>query len=244
AEAGAGAGVIWQDVLGTRTFDAAEPVDRRTAYDLASLTKVIATTTILMHLVAEHVVALDDRVGAFIPDWRGSDRETVAIRDLLEHASGLSARLVDAPPASRREFEHDIAVMPLEYVPRSRSIYSDLGFILLGFIVADRGDATLASQFESLWPDPMLQFALAPDVKRHAAPTEPLAEDTRRGRLLVGEVHDNYAAALGGVAGHAGIFGTVDAVGAFARTTLRAARGDGRQPAPFRPAPVATFPTR
>ena len=57
----------------------------------------------------------------------------VTVRDLLEHASGLPARLVDAPPATRREFEHEICTMPLEYAPRSASIYSDLGFILLGF---------------------------------------------------------------------------------------------------------------
>ena len=66
------------------------------------------------------------------------------MRDLLEHASGLPARLLDAPPQGRREFEHEICAMPLEYAPRTRSIYSDLGFILLGFLVADRGGALAA----------------------------------------------------------------------------------------------------
>ena len=66
-------------------------------------------------------------------------------------------------------------------------------------------------------------------------------DDARRGRLLVGEVHDNYAAALGGVAGHAGLFGTAPAVGAFARAMLRAARGDATVPAPFTPALVSEF---
>jgi len=66
-------------------------------------------------------------------------------------------------------------------------------------------------------------------------------EDARRGRLLVGDVHDNYAAALGGVAGHAGLFGTAPAVGAFARTLLRASRGDQDSPLPFLPAYVTDF---
>src|SRR3989441_6214885 len=69
-------------------------------------------------------------------------------------------------------------------------------------------------------------------------------EDRRRGEMLVGEVHDNYAAALGGVAGHAGLFGSAPAVGAFARIVLRAARGDGALPAPMSPSLVATFVSR
>jgi CubicO group peptidase (beta-lactamase class C family) len=69
-------------------------------------------------------------------------------------------------------------------------------------------------------------------------------DDVRHGRLLVGEVHDNYAAALGGVAGHAGLFGTSSAVGAFARTVVRAARGDVHQPPPFTPELVTLFTTK
>ena len=79
-----------------------------------------------------------------------------------------------------------------------------------------------------------------PNERRdQAAPTSPLDEDLRRGRSLVGEVHDNYAAALGGVAGHSGLFGTAPAVGMFARAVLRAARGDTAMPAPLTPALVA-----
>jgi CubicO group peptidase (beta-lactamase class C family) len=89
-----------------------------------------------------------------------------------------------------------------------------------------------------------LTFDLPPDLKRLAAPTLPLTEDPRRGRTLAGEVHDNYAAALGGAAGHAGLFGTAPAVGAFARTVLRAARGERDGPPPFSPALVARFTTK
>lgn len=241
AEVGGSADVIWRDVVGTRTFDRAAAVDLQTPYDLASLTKVIATTTILMEAVAAQQLTLGEPLADFFDEWRGADRESVTIRDLLEHASGLPARLVDAPPSSRREFEHDICTMPLEYQPRTRSIYSDLGFILLAFLAADRARSRFAAQFESLWPDPMLSFDLSADARRGAAPTLPLDGDSRRGRTLVGEVHDNYAAALGGAAGHAGLFGTAPAVGAFARTVLRAALGDSGQASPFSPALVAQF---
>ena len=92
-----------------------------------------------MQLVDRGAVALDERVAACFPEWTGDDRAAVTVADLLEHASGLAARLLDLPPDGRREFEHDICTMPLEYQPRTRSIYSDLGFILLGFLAADRG---------------------------------------------------------------------------------------------------------
>ena len=92
-----------------------------------------------MELVRTGALRLDEPVSAFFEDWRGADRDGVTVRDLLEHASGLPARLVDLPPATRREFEHDISTITLEYPPRSASIYSDLGFILLGFLAADRG---------------------------------------------------------------------------------------------------------
>src|SRR5262249_44251734 len=162
----------------------------------------------------------------FFSDWRGQDREGVTMRDLLEHASGLPARLVDRPPATRREFEHDICTIALEYEPRTKSIYSDLGFILLGFLIEQVGGARLGELFERVTApvgfaiDDVLAFGVPDDARQRVAPTDPLNEDPRRGRRLVGEVHDDYAAALGGVAGHAGLFGNAGGVGAFARAAL------------------------
>jgi serine-type D-Ala-D-Ala carboxypeptidase len=239
AEVGSSAGPIWTEAFGT---------DLETPFDLASLTKVIATTTVVMELVRIGAVRLEDRISQCFEEWRGLDREAVTVRDLLEHAAGLSARLLDAPPEGRREFEHDISTMPLEYAPRTRSIYSDLGFILLGFLATDRGGSSLAEQCTKLftWIDPpSLTFELPPERRARAAPTRPMDDDRRRGRVLVGEVHDPYAAALGGVAGHAGLFGDASAVGAFARAVLRAARGTGdRFPDPVTPALVRTFTTK
>jgi CubicO group peptidase (beta-lactamase class C family) len=246
-EVGASSGPLWTDVFGTLTFEpgaAATRID--TPFDLASLTKPMAAASVVMELVGTGSLALDEPVSAFFADWRAADRAAVTIRDLLEHASGLPARLVDAPPATRREFEHDIAASPLEYPPRSASIYSDLGFILLGFLAADRGGSSLAEQFGRIAArlETDATYELTPDRRALAAPTQPMDEDSRRGRWLIGEVHDNYAAALGGIAGHAGLFGTAPGTGVFARALLRAARGATDVAAPFTPALVAAFTSR
>jgi CubicO group peptidase (beta-lactamase class C family) len=236
-DAGDSDGPIWQEGFGAS-------VD--TPFDLASLTKPIATGSIVMRLVGDGRIGLDDFVADRFREWRGADRESVTVRDLLEHSSGLSARLVDPPPLGRREFEHEICRMPLEYQPGTQSIYSDLGFILLGFLCADTGAAPLDTQFRSIAErtGARLMFTPAPPDRAQAAPTTPLPEDIRRGITLRGVVHDNYAAALGGVAGHSGVFGSAAAVGAFARVVLRARRGGEHEEYPFTPDLVRLFTTR
>jgi CubicO group peptidase (beta-lactamase class C family) len=252
-EVGSSAARLWAEAFGTGLH---------TPFDLASLTKVVATTTVVMELARTGALGIEEPVSSAFEEWRGSDREAVAVRDLLEHASGLPARLLDAPPSGRREFEHEICAIRLEYAPRTTAIYSDLGFILLGFLAADRGGAPLSDLFERVivrlqpsfdgaqdgpetleGPD-CLSFGIPPALRRLAAPTRPMADDSRRGRDLTGEVHDNYAAALGGVAGHAGLFGSASGLGAFARSVLRAARGASDQPPPFSPDLVRRFTTR
>jgi CubicO group peptidase (beta-lactamase class C family) len=225
AEVGSSGGTLWRTAVGTLSFQDATPVDEHTWFDLASLTKPIATATVVIALAAGRRVRLDDRLHDIFDEWRGSDRYSVTVRDLLEHASGLPARLLDRPPATRREFAHDICTMPLEYAPRSRALYSDLGFILLGFAAEQIAGRPLDVQLFEIWPRPPWFPSRARPGR--TAPTMPLPGDPRRGRLLVGEVHDDYAAALGGVAGHAGLFGTAGSVGEFARTFLT-----GRVPGP------------
>jgi CubicO group peptidase (beta-lactamase class C family) len=249
AEVGDGRGVIWREAFGTLTFDTGSAeADERTIFDLASLTKPLATTSAAMQLVASRSLALDEPLGSVFEEWRGADRELVTVRDLLEHASGLAARLVDQPPDGRREFEHEICTMPLEYQPREKSVYSDLGFILLGFLVEARGGRPLSAQFGAIVDrvaemaraeGDVLGFVLPEGGDARSAPTWPMDDDRRRGRLLRGEVHDNYAAALGGAAGHAGLFGTAGGVGAFARCVLRSARGDESVPTPLSPRMVS-----
>ena len=121
--------------------------------------------------------------------------------------------------------------VPLEYVPRTRSVYSDLGFIVLGAVLERAGRAALDEQFDEVigalgagGPERIpLRFAPPAALKGATAPTR--VSDARE-RLLVAEADDDNAWAMGGVAGHAGVFGTAAAVGAFARTLMRALRGD------------------
>ena len=220
---------LWRHAFGSLSHEpgalAATP---ETVFDLASLTKVLATTTLAMTAVDEGRVELDAPISRWLADWRGADRESVTVRDLLAHSSGLTAHLpYFLDHRGRSEFEHSICTMPLEYAPRSRSVYSDLGFILLGFIleVSDVNGLALDAQFDALverrkWGE--LRYRPPVSWRARTAPTE---IDPWRGRLLVGEVHDGNAWALGGVAGHSGLFGTAMAVGAFARDVLWAYGG-------------------
>ena len=242
-EVGRAGGSLWREAAGTLTYDAeSPPADQATIFDLASLTKPIVTTSLAMRAVDDERMRLDDAVTRWLPDWHGEDREGVTIRDLLAHTSGLSAYLpFFRDYTGRLEFQHAICWLPLEYPPRAQAIYSDLGFILLGFIVEDaqpsgpafRGapgafdpSRSLATQFHplaSFFTAEPLRFNPPRQWRVKTAPTE---IDPWRGRLLVGEVHDENAWALGGGAGHAGLFGTVAAVGAFARAALRTIAGE------------------
>jgi CubicO group peptidase (beta-lactamase class C family) len=246
-EVGAIAGVTWRQAFGHLTYEEDAPATtERTIYDLASLTKVLATTPRAMQAVEAGALALDDRVSTFLPEWRGSDRESVTIADLLEHASGLTAYLpFFRDHQGRAEFQRAICTLPLEYAPRSQSIYSDLGFILLGFILGDvgfpldrisglkAGISGLKAGISGLKAGAIysaesgdgkgLAFGVTAEERARCAPTE---LDLWRGRLLQGEVHDENAWVLGGVAGHAGMFGTAEAVGAFAREVLKGFAGE------------------
>ena len=235
--------VLWNAAVGALTFDRHAPLATPdTIFDLASLTKVIAATTLAMRYADAGRFTLDDPVNKWLPQWRGEDREGVTIRHLLSHSSGLSAYLPFFRDfTGRAEFEHAICALPLEYPPDTESVYSDLGFILLGFIVEDAAPggyafggapgafdpaSSLTEQFHRIaafvTPAP-LAFNPPRTWRSLCAPTE---IDPWRGRLLVGEVHDENCWALGGSAGHAGLFGTAAAVGAFARAMLRTIGGE------------------
>jgi CubicO group peptidase (beta-lactamase class C family) len=233
-EVGRSGQMLWREAFGHLTFDPDSPAAADdTIFDLASLTKVLATTPLVMMQVERGAIGLDDAVSGYIVEWPGSgigdpgsDKAGVTVRDLLAHCSGLPAwRPYYQTLKGREQFQPAIAREPLEYAPRSKSIYSDLDFMLLGFLL-DGYRNTLMDRFATL----LAQMNIAEEIQfnppqlwhRRIAPTQ---VDPWRGRLLVGEVDDENAAALGGIAGHAGLFGTAPAVGACARHLLQVLDG-------------------
>jgi CubicO group peptidase (beta-lactamase class C family) len=219
AEVGRSSGAIWSIAAGRLTYAAdAADASANTIFDLASLTKVLATTAIALMQVHEGRFSVDVRVADLAPAWSGADRAEVTARDLLEHCAGLPEhRQYYRTLAGRAAVEPAICREPLAYAPRTRSLYSDPGFMLLGFLLEGTASAPLDVQFEA-WKaaaqiDGALAFNPPAGWRRRIAPTE---DDPWRQRVLVGEVHDENAAALGGVAAHAGLFGTAAATGACA----------------------------
>lgn len=256
--------VLWREAHGRLSQEPEAPPTREdTVFDLASLTKVVATTTLVMTLIEEGRLRLSDPVSRWLPDWRGRDRAQVAVEDLLAHTGGLTAWVpLYRDCAGRVEMEAAICEFPLEYRPRSQAVYSDLGFILLGFVIEDAGGAPLDEQFATvrnrMGPDAAsspsafsrqpgagygepLAFTPPSSWRHRIAPTE---VDAWRGRLLIGEVHDENAWALGGIAGHAGLFGTAAAVGCFARAILDLRLGGRTRAGLARPETVARFTRR
>ena len=220
-DVGSAAGSEWREAFGRLTYDIAAPIATPgTVFDLASLTKVIATASIAMRLVEAGRLSLEDPVARYLPEFHAADRASITIRQLLDHSSGLPAhaRLYEQG-AGRAFYESALSALPLDRPPGSSSVYSDAGFMLLGFILEDVGGAPLDAQFapiaEASGED--LRFIPPATWSDRIAPTE---LDPWRGRVLRGEVHDENAAALGGVAAHAGLFGTAGAVAAFARLVL------------------------
>jgi serine-type D-Ala-D-Ala carboxypeptidase len=234
--------VLWREAFGRLTFDAAAPATTAdTIFDLASLTKPMATAAFAMRQIERGVLALDEPVGRYISQWRGADRERVTIRDLLSHCGGLPAYLpFYLEHQGRDAFERAICTTPLAYEPRTAAVYSDLGFMLLGFVLEDI--APLPAQLDTLLQQmggiQELQFLPPAIWTRRTAPTR---RDEWRGRVVVGEVDDENAWALGGVAGHAGLFGTAGAVGEYARHVLQVLAG---RVGAFRTDTLQTFITR
>ncbi len=214
-------GAIWQEAFGTLSYDRDAPTcTTATIFDLASLTKVIATTSIAMRLIERGALQLHARVSALLAEWRGADRDVVTVRHLLDHSSGLPAHIrIWEQAQGRAAYERIIASGPLEREPGTASVYSDPGFMLLGFLLETVAARTLDDMFQEFATEIGVAIGFNPPatLRDSIAPTE---IDSWRGRLIQGEVHDENAAALGGVAGHAGLFGDVASVGTFAQLVL------------------------
>jgi uncharacterized protein YbbC (DUF1343 family)/CubicO group peptidase (beta-lactamase class C family) len=228
--------IIYRKAFGSRALvPRRESMTPDTVFDLASLTKVVATAPSVMRLVQEGKLRLNDPVARYLPEFRGNGKEQVTVRMLLTHTSGLGPdpplSAVEAGAAALwKEINDEAPIAP----PGARFIYSDTGFIVLGELV-ERVSGVALDEFAArniFAPLGMRNTRFRPPIawRPRIAPTEEidLPENEKpgsgRGRILRGEVHDPRARATGGVAGHAGLFSTADDLAIFCRMML----GEGR----------------
>jgi CubicO group peptidase (beta-lactamase class C family) len=211
--------------FGRFTYDESPEVDQGTIYDLASLTKAIATTTMAMILFERGNLRLDMPVQAAIPEFGGADprREKVTIRMLLTHTSGLpSYQRLFEQARNREALVRSAYRTPLASDPGTRADYSDIGFIILGELLESIADKPLDAfcQREIFTPLGMPHTTYNPPLSWK--PRIPPTVDDRsfRKRVVQGEVHDENASILRGVAGHAGLFASAGDLARFAQCML------------------------
>jgi CubicO group peptidase (beta-lactamase class C family) len=221
---GTGAGPAWLRGYGRRGWneDAAAVDPTHTVYDLASLTKVIATTTAIMILYDQGKIRLDAPAARYLPAWKIGARAHVTVRDLLTHRSGLPPgrdlwRIGHTPAAARRA----VLKTPLEDTPGAHYVYSDLGADILGFIVESVSGERLDQYTTS-----HIFRKLGMTSTRFRPPTS-WDDRLARTEAPLGRVHDQNAAALGGVAGHAGLFSTAADLSIFAEMMLNGGKYHG-----------------
>jgi CubicO group peptidase (beta-lactamase class C family) len=218
--------VLYLHAFGHLDYEHGRPVTTRTVYDLASLTKVVGLTTVMMQLVEEGKVALDTPAVRYVPAFRDS---TVTVRRLLTHSSGLPAwRPFWQQVHSREQMFALVNAEPLEQPPGTKMVYSDLGAMVMTQIV-ERVSGERLDQYLKIHlfrPLGMRDTRYLPPAswRSRIAPTE--MDTTYRHRLIRGEVHDENAAAMGGISGHAGLFSTAPDLVRFAQMMLRSGRTD------------------
>ncbi len=231
--------IVFHRAFGVCDEESGGPITRETLFDLASLTKPLATTLCLMRLAEEKRVAIAGPLADYLPTFGRGDKARVKIAHLLRHTSGLPdhrpffRELLLLPAGERAAaLEEKIRREPLLFPPGARTLYSDLGFFLLGRVVErltgkrlDSAAAELVYRPLELEREVFFLPAGVPPPRRRFAATE---RCPFRGRLLRAEVHDENAWALGGVAGHAGLFGTASGVFRLVEELRRAREGRGR----------------
>ncbi len=231
---------------GRQTYEEnSPPVSADTIYDCASLTKVVATTALAMLLFDTSVLGLDDSIARYLPAFLDQEiseseadaRRRVSVRHLLAHSSGLPA--YEKFFLRGRQREHVLAealALPLEAAPGTRTLYSDVGFILLGELLERAAscdshvDGVLTRCPREIFsPLGMSDTFFNPprELLPRIAPTE--QDNAFRHRLVHGEVHDENAWVMGGVAGHAGLFSTAPDLANFCQMMLQEGMWKGSQ---------------
>ena len=224
--------IVYEKAVGMRALmPIREPMTTDTIFDLASLTKVVATAPAVMRLVEEGKLRLDDPVVNYLPGFASNGKDQITIRMLLTHTSGLAPDPpFEAAQAGMFSLAGEINRESLLAPPGMRFIYSDTGFIVLGELVEKLSGMTLdnyarVNLFEALHMR-HTRFVPSPDWIARTAPTEEveLANDDKpgsgKGRMLRGSVHDPTARAVGGVAGSAGVFSDATDLAKFCAMVL------------------------
>jgi uncharacterized protein YbbC (DUF1343 family) len=235
---GRGDRVLYQKAIGNRSVEpVTEPMTLDTIFDVASLTKVVATTTSVMKLMEDGKIRMNDRVSTFIPGFERYKKADITIRHLLTHTSGLrpDLDLADAWTGSDEAIHlasEEVPVSP----PGERFVYSDINFFLLGDII-HRVSGKRLDQFtreEIFVPLEMHDTMFTPpeSLRARIAPTEKCTPfgwpcEGADVHMLRGVVHDPTARRMGGVAGHAGLFSTAADLSIFCRMLLNGGQYNG-----------------
>ena len=238
--------VVFHRAFGRMTYSPkSASVDTTTLYDLASLTKAVVTTSIVMQLVERDSLSLQAPVATYFPDFAKNGKGKVTIEQLLNHTSGLRAHTYFSKYCTTPEqLFNAIAADSLLSAPGTTTLYSDLGFMLLGKIVETITGKSLASNFHERFAVPLgmrsTMFTPPPSLLWRIAPVE---KDTlwpfSRERP---QVHDQNAALLGGIAGHAGLYGTTGDLVLMTAMLMNDGILNGR--VYFSPATLKTFISR
>jgi uncharacterized protein YbbC (DUF1343 family)/CubicO group peptidase (beta-lactamase class C family) len=235
---GRGNRILYQKAFGSRAIvPAVEPMTTDTIFDLASLTKVVATTTSVMKLLEGGRIRLSDRVATFIPGFERYGKADITVRHLLTHMSGLRPDVDLADPWSGYDTAVALAIDEVPNAPPGeRFIYSDINFFLLGEIVARVSGLPLDQFAREQIFEPLemkdTMFMPPASLRGRIAPTESCTPfgwpcDGPDSQMLRGVVHDPTARRMGGVAGHAGLFGTAADLATFCRMLLAGGEYDG-----------------
>lgn len=220
--------VALRKAYGLRAVEPAKlPMTADTIFDMASLTKPMATGTSIMLLIEQGKLKPEDKVAKHWPAFAANGKDDVTIAHLLLHTSGLTADNAVADYADGREKALErITALKLEAPPGTRFKYSDVGFIVLGELVEKVGGLPVDQFAKKHVFDPlkMTDTVFLPNdaLKKRIAPT-----GKRDGKIILGEVHDPRSFRLGGVAGHAGLFSSADDTARYCRMLLNGGELDG-----------------
>ncbi len=245
--AGSSDEILYKNSFGFHTYEKAVPTQVTDIFDLASISKVVGTTSAVMKLYEEGFIDLDDPVREFIPEFRKGDKRDITIRHLLTHTAGLPPfkqfYLMDGDPQDRLKAVLDSEIV---YSPGDSTVYSDIGFITLGKLVEKVSRTTLDDYltqniFRPAGMYRTMYFPIYPDsiLLSRIVPTEISAITSE---LIHGYVHDENSHSMGGVTGHAGLFSTADDLYRYSKMMLRG--GESGRTSVFLPETIDLFTRR